>query len=305
MRKVLIFWGSAIILAVLAINAAAQTRSITVVTEPKSRVWIDGILFGRTGADGRLEIRSIAAGAHQLKIRSDGSKEKVQILPAAAKGDIAVTLAKTDDPAELAFQDAERLGSLDREKQIAAYKKAIKLRPAYFDAYIGLARAQTEDGDTEAAQQTISKLKRLRPGIAEASAVEGRIWKESGDETKAIATFKRSIAEGKGIQAEANTGLGLLYKDRAESAAGSGDTDNEKANYTEAAKYLKIALKQLSGAPDALVIYQLLGLVYERMDQKAEAIAVYNEFLKLFPDAPEASAVRSFIVQLEKGPTIP
>jgi tetratricopeptide (TPR) repeat protein len=47
-------------------------------------------------------------------------------------------------------------------------------------------------------------------------------------------------------------------------------------------------------------LYQLLGLVYERQKKYNEAIAVYEEFLKLFPDSNDAPAVQSFIVQLKK-----
>jgi tetratricopeptide (TPR) repeat protein len=64
---------------------------------------------------------------------------------------------------------------------------------------------------------------------------------------------------------------------------------------------LKIAIKQLSGAPDSIVIYQLLGLVYERQKKVDDAIAIYEEFLRLFPNSAEATAVQSFIVQLKKG----
>ncbi|HLA96327.1 MAG TPA: hypothetical protein VK612_11450, partial [Pyrinomonadaceae bacterium] len=68
----------------------------------------------------------------------------------------------------------------------------------------------------------------------------------------------------------------------------------------EAAKNLAIAVKQLAGAPDGIVIYQLLGLIYERQDRLKDAIIVYEEFLQVFPDSSESEAVRSFIVQLKK-----
>jgi regulator of sirC expression with transglutaminase-like and TPR domain len=68
---------------------------------------------------------------------------------------------------------------------------------------------------------------------------------------------------------------------------------------------LKTALKQLSGAPDAIIIYQLLGLIYERQKKPTDAIQVYEEFLRFFPDTVEAEAVRSFIVQLKKGQVSP
>lgn len=164
---------------------------------------------------------------------------------------------------------------------------------------MALARVLLDSGDLEEAQKGINSARKLRPGYAEASAVQGRIYKESGEEEKAVAAFKRSIAEGKGFQPEAYTGLGLLYKEKAESVGG-GDFEAETAHYAESAKNLKLALKQLSGAPDAVVIYQLLGLIYEQQKRTDDAIALYEEFLRIFPDTVEATAVQSFIVQLKK-----
>jgi len=88
--------------------------------------------------------------------------------------------------------------------------------------------------------------------------------------------------------------------DRHRRGGASGDFEGEEVNYAESAKYLRLALRQLSGAPDALVVYQLIGLIYERLENYEEAIAIYEEFLRIFPDSSEATAVRSFIVQLQK-----
>src|SRR5690606_36577044 len=107
-------------------------------------------------------------------------------------------------------------------------------------------------------------------------------------------------AEGKGYQPEAHTGLGILFQERAETYAGESDLVMEDASYDEAAKHFAIASKQLLTAPDAPIIYQMLGLVYEKQNKYKEAIAVYEDFLELFADSPEASAVRSFIVQIKK-----
>lgn len=281
--------------------APASFRSITINTSPSAKVWIDNIYYGKTDKSGSLTVKTVSAGAHTLKLRADGFKEKTQPITALQKGDIAVDLVKTTDEADLAFQEAERLLSSDREKAADAYRRAIKARPAFADAYVSLARVLTEMGDLDEAEAAIASARKLRPGFAEASAVLGRIQKENGDEEKAIASFKRAITEGRGFQPEAYTGLGLLYKERAEGFGGSGDFEKEDVNYVEASKNLKTALKQLSGAPDCIVIYQLLGLVYERQKKFADAIATYEEFLRIFPDVPEATAVRSFIVQLKKN----
>lgn len=284
----------------LDLCAQTHTRSLTIKTEANAQVFIDGVSYGRTSEDGTLKIRKLSAETHTLKLRCDGFKEKVQRLAPTAKGEIAVPLVITKDKAELKFQEAGRLAQIDREKAIAAYAEAIKLRSGFVEAYIEMARLQNDNSDVLAAQKTIVAVRRLRPGIAEVSAVEARILKDGGYPEKAIAAFKRAIVEGKGFQPEANTGLGLLYKEMAETAGGEGDLDAEKANYDESAKYLKTALKQLGSAPDAIVLYQLLGLVYERRHLYPQAISLYKEFLEIFPDTPEATSVGSFIIQLEK-----
>src|SRR5688572_8932716 len=121
-------------------KSAASFRSITVVTEPNTVVWVDGVRFGRTNAEGRLDIKTISSGAHTLRVRADGFKEKSQPLTAAQKGEVKITLAATTDEAELAFQEAERLTSEDRQKAAAAYRRAIAARPNYPEAYAALAR---------------------------------------------------------------------------------------------------------------------------------------------------------------------
>lgn len=278
----------------------AQTRTVTISTEPKASVWLDDVLRGTTDDGGKLTIAPITAGAHKIRVRADGYKEVTQNLTAVQKGDLAIALVKTTDQAELTFQEAERLASSDREKAIAAYRKAISLRPKYAEANVALARVLSANNDLDGALKAVAAARRARPGYAEASAVEGRIYVTEGDEEKAVAAFKRSITEGKGVQPEANTGLGLLYKEKAEAAGAEGDYENETANYTLAVQYFKKAITQLSGAPDAVTLYQFLGMSYEKMKNYKEAIAVYEEFLKLFPDNNESEAVRSFIVQLKK-----
>ena len=288
-----------ILLLMLPLAAQGQsTRVLTVVSEPDAYVWIDDVAYGKTGTNGKITFRTFAVGKHKLRVRAVGFKEVTQNLLPAQKGEIKVALVKTTDEAELAFQKAEL--ETDKEKAVELYQKAIKLRPNFPDAFIGLARQQANLSDTEEALNSIRSARRLRPGFALASAVEGRIYKDDGQTEKAIAAFKRSIAEGKGIQPEAHTGLGLLYKEQAEGFAAEGDPDAEAASYLLAAGELRKAVQQLSGAPDAITIYQMLGDCYERAGKWADAIKVYEEFLEIFPDANEAEMFRSFIVQARK-----
>lgn len=277
---------------------AQPARSITVVTEPDARVWISGVLYGNTDSNGRLVIRSVYPGRRVIRVLAPGFSEVSKPLLPAQRGEIKIALTETRDEAELAFQEGERQATLDRAKAAAAYRKAIAANPKLIAAHLGLLRTLAEGRSYDLALAALKDLRKVSPRNAEASAIEGRIYREQGDEAKAIAAFKRSIAEGGGFQPEAYAGLGLLYKDRAEGLA--GEEEQQTAAYNEAAKHLMTAVKQLSGAPDAAVIYKLVGLIYEEQKRYKEAIALYEDFLKVFPDSAEAEAVRSFIVQIKK-----
>lgn len=298
--KILLFG----LIGLAAFSVCAQSkpvaRIITIVSEPNATVWLNDVRYGATDADGKLKIKILTAGAKKLRVRANGFKEITQNLLPTQKGELKVALAKTTDEAELAFQQAETLTSTDREKAVEQYKEAIKLRPKYVEAYLGLARVLTDSGDADEALKAVKNAKKLRPVLPEASAIEGRIHKSNGDEDLAVAAFKKAVAEGKGVQPEAHTGLGIIYREKAEGFAASGDFESEKENYLLAAAELKKAVAQLAGAPDAIVVYQLLGDSYERAKMLPEAIKVYEEFLVVFPDADEASIVRSFIIQIKK-----
>lgn len=283
-------------------KAVSQTavRSITVVTEPNAIIWLSGVNYGTTDENGKLTLSPIPAGAQTLRVRADGFKEISQNLTAAQKGEIKVALTKTTDEAELTFQQAEKTAATDKKKAEELYRKALELNPKHAEAHLGLARVFADEGLFEEAHEEITKAKKIRPVYPEASAVKGRIYKTQEEEEKAIEAFKTAIREGKGFQPEANTGLALLYREKAEIAGNSGDFEGEEANYEEAIKYFEPAVKQLAGAPDAVIIYQFYGLVYEKLKKYDEAIKVYEDFLKTFPNSSEAGAVQSFIVQLKK-----
>ncbi len=307
--KILTFCLAAILLSDFSVSAqkpktvsapTKQTKTVAIITEPNADVWLDDVRRGTADESGKIVVKNVSAGRHILRVRADGFKETSQTLLPTQQGDVKVTLVKTTDEAELAFQQAEKLQVLSKEKSKELYQKAVSLRPKFAEAYLGLARILLEQSDVQGALDAIKDARKARPVYAEASAVEGRIYKLDEQEAKAIASYKRSIAEGKGIQPEAYTGLALFYKEKAEAAGSEGDFENEQVFYQQSLKYFPSAISQLSGAPDAIVVYQLFGLVYEKMKKYNEAIALYEEFLRVFPDTSEASVVRSFIVQLKK-----
>lgn len=266
--------------------AATAARSIVVVTEPKSVVWIDEIRRGAADENGRLKIDSIRAGTRKIRVRAVGFAEKTQTLTPAQKGEIKIALVKTTDEAEIAFQQAEELRESgkaeNKQKAIELYKKALGLRPKFAEARVGWART-IETTDPDAALEQIVEARKARPGYAEASTVEGRIYRESSDLENAVKSFKRAIREANNYQPEAHTGLALTYKDQ----------ENRAAAIAE----FKIALTQLADSEP--IVYQLLGETYEQAGRKKEAIAAYEKYLQLAPNSSMASAIRSIIEQLK------
>jgi hypothetical protein len=261
------------------------SRSLTILTEPKAIIWLDNIRRGVTGETGSFKINKVAAGSHSLRVRAVGFAEKTTTVSAAQRGEIKIALVKTTDEAELAFQQAEetRESARDKTKAVELYRRALELRPDYAEAHVGLARL-FETSNPDEALAHIEKAREIRPNYAEASTVEGRIHRESLDTENAIKSFRRALREAKNIQPEAHTGLALTYRD-------NGDYEN-------AATEFKTAIVQLADSDPA--IYRLLAEMYEKMQRKPDAIAVYEKFLQIAPDDVYASGVRSIIEQLKK-----
>jgi tetratricopeptide (TPR) repeat protein len=134
-----------------------------------------------------------------------------------------------------------------------SYRQALKLRPAYPSAHgIG---ARSRSNDTNGALSEIEAARAARAVYPEASAVEGRIFRETGQTDEAIGAFNRAIREAHGFQPEAHVGIGRVYEDKGE--------------YELAAREFKIAVDQLFDTEP--IIYQLLGAAYEKSRQESRS----------------------------------
>lgn len=272
-------FGFALLLFLVAPSVFAQT-SLTVTTEPNAIVWIDEIRRGTTDGSGKLTLTKVSAGRHSVRVRANGFKETTAaLLP--GRRTLAVKLVQTTDPAELKFQEAE---SSSREKAADLYREAIKLRPAYPAAQLGLARALMSLNDFKGAHAAIEAARKTRPAYAEASAVEGRIYREEAFDDDAIRSFRRAIREGGGVQPEAYVGMAKVWED--------------KGDFAQAIVEYKKALAQLSDSEP--VIYQMLGAAYERVEKPKEAVTAYEKYLELAPTGSYAAAIRSILQQLKR-----
>lgn len=265
----------------------AQT-ALTITTEPNAVVWIDEIRRGTTDTSGKLAIAKLTAGRHTVRVRANGFKEATSPLPPGRRV-LAVKLIPTTDQAELLFQEAETAREKARddpslEKAADLYRQAIKARPAFPAAQVGLARVLMDLSQFKDAHAAIDAARRTRPSYAEASAVEGRIYREEAFTDDAVKAFRRSIREGGGVQPEAHVGLARLLED--------------KGQYEEAIAEFRKALAQLSDSEP--VIYQMIGAAYERIERPKEAVTAYEKYLQLAPNGSYAAAIRSILDQLKR-----
>jgi tetratricopeptide (TPR) repeat protein len=262
--------------------------SLTITSEPDAIVWIDEIRRGTTDVSGKLTLTKVSAGRHSVRVRASGFKESTAALLPGRRA-LAVKLVTTTDPAELKFQEAEAAREKARDQAaqqnaVELYREAIKLRPAFPAAQVGLARVLMDLNEFKEAHTAIEAARRSRPRYAEASAVEGRIYREEAFDDDAIRSFRRSITEAGGVQPEAYVGMAKVYED--------------KGQFAEAIVQYKKALAQLSDSEP--VIYQMLGAAYERVEQPKEAVTAYEKYLELAPNGSYAAAIRSILTQLKR-----
>ena len=265
----------------------AQT-ALTITTEPNAIVWIDEIRRGTTDASGKLAITKVSVGRHSVRVRASGFKETTTPLLAGRRA-LAVKLVQTTDQAELLFQDAEIAREKARddaalEKAADLYRQALKARPAYPAAQVGLARVLMDLNQFKEAHAAIDAARRTKPSYAEASAVEGRIYREEAFADDAIKSFRRAIREGGGVQPEAYVGIARVYED--------------KGQFAEAIVEFKKALAQLSDSEP--VIYQMIGAAYEKIEKPKDAVTAYEKYLQLAPNGSYAAAIRSILDQLKR-----
>jgi tetratricopeptide (TPR) repeat protein len=266
-----------------------SSSSLTIQSEPNAIIWLDEIRRGVTDPSGKLALTKVSEGRHVLRVRANGFREAtIPVLP-GKRGVLPVRLVHTTDEAELSFQQAEEAREKAKDDQARAsavelYRRALRLRPAFPAARVGVARALMESNQYQEALVEIAAARRARSIYPEASAVEGRIYREMAFADEAVKSFQRAIREARGFQPEAHVGLARVYEDRGQ--------------YEEAVTEYQTAIKQLSDTEP--VIYQLLGAAYERVQKYKEAVTAYEKYLQLAPNGNLAPAVRSILDQVRR-----
>jgi tetratricopeptide (TPR) repeat protein len=267
-----------------AATTTSPAGTVTISTRPGALVWVDEVRRGVADAEGKLQLR-LAPGRHALRVRAKGFAERTLALLPAQRGALTVALTQPADEAESLFQQAEEA----REKggnaaAVELYRQALKLRPRYASAHLGLARALESQENFDEALEELQAARRDRPVYPESWAVEGRILRSLADHDAALDAYRRALREARGFQPEAHAGMGIVHED--------------KGRHDEAAAAFRKAIAQLSDTEP--VLYELLARNLEKLERWKEAVAAYEKYLELAPQGAHASAVNSIIDQLRK-----
>jgi tetratricopeptide (TPR) repeat protein len=156
------------------------------------------------------------------------------------------------------------------EKAIEAYNKALAIKPNYAEAFYNMGVALVEHGKLEEAIEAYNKAVSTKPDYAGAFHNMGVALKEQGKLDEAIEAYNKALAI-KPDHADAYSNMGIALKEQ-------GKLDEAIEAYNKA-----LAIK-----PDHADAYNNMGITLKDQGKLEEAIKAYNKALAIEPDYVEA-----------------
>jgi len=153
---------------------------------------------------------------------------------------------------------------------IPAYNEAIKLDPAYTDAYINRGNSYRDTGDNDKAILDYNKAIKLQPDYALSYNNRGYAYDCKHETDKAIADYNKAI--------ELDPNLPYTYNNRGIVYSIQGEYDKSIADYNKAIEL----------SPDYVEAYYNRGIAYAGKGDHDSAIADYGKTIELKPDYVDA-----------------
>jgi tetratricopeptide (TPR) repeat protein len=141
---------------------------------------------------------------------------------------------------------ASNAGLMQFDEAIACYKKALKIKPDYAEAYNNMGVALQDKGDSEAAIKSYKQALKIKPDYAEAYNNMGNALKDKGDLEAAIESYKKAL-KTKPDYAEAYSNMGVVLNDKGDLEAAIESFKKAlriKPDYADAHYNLGISLLQ-------------------------------------------------------------
>ena len=155
---------------------------------------------------------------------------------------------------------------------IEAYKKALAIKPEYAEAYNNMGVALQDQGKFEEATEAYKKALSVKPDFAKANYNMGNALKQQGKTEVSIAAYNRAIAS-RPDYADAYNNMGNVLK--------------EHGNLKEAIEAYK---KAIGINPDNAHTHNNLGAALQDQGKFEEAIEAYKKALSIEPDFAEAAS---------------
>lgn len=155
------------------------------------------------------------------------------------------------------------------EASLAAYRRAIEIRPDFFEAHINLAAASKAIGQLDAAITSYRRVLAIGPNLAETHCHLGEVLRKTGRIADALESYRKAI-DIEPTHAPAHRLLGSAFR--------------HVGRLPEAAASYRQALEITSDSADT---HNDLGVVLRDLGQLDEAVASYAQALKIKPDFAE------------------
>src|SRR2546426_509955 len=224
------------------------------------------------------------------------------VLATLAMAALLTGASETPESAEAHYQRGVALaaqGQLD--EAIAAFRKALELRPNYPEALKELGTAFLRKGQLDDALTSYRKALEQRPNYAEVIHNIGLVLAEKNQLDEAITYYQKAIALKPDLAlAHYNLGRALQQKGQLDEAIAAyqkalalrpdsaltlfdlGRAFDAKGQYDEAIAAYR---KAIDLEPDYLEAFNNLGAAFQMKGQLDDAIAAYQKALQLKPDA--------------------
>lgn len=157
------------------------------------------------------------------------------------------------------------------------------IQKAWFSKGLVLLQAKDMAGSEEALAEAVE----LKPDDGMAWFRLGQVKTALKKNDEAIEAFNNAAANGQ--EANANKQLGNIYLKAGSAALKAGKSEEAIANLSKVNDY----------TPNAQV-YKLIGNANRNLNKNADAVAAYEKYLEMAPDAADAATVKEIITQLKK-----
>ncbi len=201
---------------------------------------------------------------------------------------------------------------------VTEFKKAVSINPSSAEAWSNLAMAYENLGQSDNALNALYKAVDKNPSNIQARLNLATMYANKGRLSQAVSQYKQIVGiDGTNLDAHINLGKCLVSQNKFKEAkhylkGAIGINSNDPEAYWELANILWNKDKDAEGAitnykkaialnPNSQVYYENLGLLYENLNKKKEALAVWKKWLIYLDDALKKEEVQRRVDMLERG----